>query len=284
MKKEFGKEEKRMRKYLTAGGVVFAGVAFFLVATVRGAPAPGALKGEIGRAVEQALKEGRDTFPVSDFDGFLKKVVTKSGGVDYRVAAAHRAELENFLSRVRRAPLARLEKNELKALFINAYNAYTIQSILDHPGVTSIRKIPGVWKRRRHIVGGFKLTLDEMEHGILRPYFKDARIHFAINCASRSCAPLAPFAYRGRNLDRSLDERTRFSLARPAFLQIRDGRIYVTSYFKWFGEDFGDARAFLIRYAPRKTALWIRKHPDAPIRFLDYDWSLNGPSPEKRER
>ena len=103
------------------------------------------------------------------------------------------------------ADLSTLAPAHLKALLINAYNALTVRTILDHPQVQSIRDIDGAWETLRHRVGGFDLTLDGLEHNLLRPFFKDPRIHFAVNCASRSCAPLPGWAYSGTDLEQQLE-------------------------------------------------------------------------------
>lgn len=261
------------------------GIFALLFVAACGAPKAEAVGGDIGRAVTRSIEAGRGTFDHGDWDALLRAAVDPATGrVDYPLLARRRAELDRYLAAVAAAPLETLSRDESFALLANAYNAYTVASILDHPGVRSIRDIPGVWTRTKHRVAGFDLTLDEIEHKILRPYYRDPRVHFVINCASASCAPLAPFALTGANLDETLDARTRFALAKESFLRIERNTIFVSSYFKWFPEDFGDVRAFLVKYAPPEKAEWIEAHPDAPIRYLDYDWSLNGPSPPPSDR
>jgi uncharacterized protein DUF547 len=160
-----------------------------------------------------------------------------------------------------------------------------VASVLDHPRVASIRDIPGVWTERRHRVGGFDLTLDEIEHRILRPFFKDPRIHFALNCASRSCAPLPAWAYDGDRLEAQLEERARAFLADKRNVRVEGSNLLLSRYFDWYGSDFtaagwrGTAPSiadYVARHAAPDVARFIDKHAGKPpIGFRDYDWSLN---------
>jgi hypothetical protein len=134
------------------------------------------------------------------------------------------------------------------------------------------------------------VTLDDIEHGIIRPTFKEARIHYAVNCASISCPPLATTPYRARILDAQLDEAARRFLASPEGLQVRGDTLRVSNIFKWYGEDFLDdyaplvpgsrdrqERAILgaiVKHGPAEAAALARTGRPA-IRFLSYDWSLN---------
>jgi len=209
--------------------------------------------------------------------------------VDYRLMLEHRAGLQAYLQAAAEARLDRLAPHHLQALLINAYNALTVASILDHSQVASIRDIPGVWAERRHRVGGFGLTLDDIEHRILRPFFRDPRIHFALNCASRSCAPLPPWAYDGERLDAQLEERTNTFLSDGKNVRVEGSKLLVSRYFDWYGSDFtaGGWRgaapsiaAYVARHAASGVAAFIaRNEGKVSIEFLDYDWSLNAARP-----
>ncbi|MGH9798370.1 MAG: hypothetical protein ACRD5D_09480, partial [Candidatus Polarisedimenticolia bacterium] len=118
-----------------------------------GAPPARAAKGQVARAIEASLTSGKASFAHDEWDRLLRDP-TRGGLADYRILGARRAELDAYLGRVAEAPLDRLAPGELKALLINAYNAFTVRSILDHPGVGSIREIPGVWTSTTHTVGG----------------------------------------------------------------------------------------------------------------------------------
>jgi hypothetical protein len=247
-------------------------------------PRAEAVGGEIGDRVEQALATGTQAFDHSTWNTLLADTVT-DGFVDYAVMRERRAELDRYLGRIAEAELGALSRDHLMALLINAYNAYTVASILDHPDVESIREIDGVWKERKHRVGGFEVTLDEIEHGLLRPYFKDPRVHVAVNCASWSCPPLPAWAFDGERLDAQLEEWTRAFFADPDYATLRDGKLWLSRILDWYGGDFtapdAEPRAdtlagFVARYAaePLRTAI-EEAGGNPPIEFFEYDWSLN---------
>jgi len=254
------------------------------LSTACGAPASRPASGEIADQIRAALDSGDATFDHATFDRLLAEG-TRDGFVDYGYFQEHRDELDGYLSRVARANLASLEPDDLMALLINAYNALTIQSILDHWPVESIRDIDGVWNRATHTVGGQEVTLDAIEHNLLRPFFKDPRIHFAVNCASLSCAPLAPWAFTGEGLEEQLEDRTRGFLSAPKNVRIEGETLLVSKYFDWYGEDFTQEGwepiaktipAFIARYTRPEVRAFIESQDgDPPLRFLEYDWSLN---------
>lgn len=251
-----------------------------------GAPESREAEGPVADDVRAALESGTETFQHAAWDTLLA-IGTRDGFVDYEVFQVRRSDLDAYLARVGDAPLERLAPAHLEALLINAYNAYTIQSILDHPDVSSIREIPGVWSERTHRVGGHLLTLDQIEHNLLRPFFRDPRIHFAVNCASRSCAPLPAWAFDGALLDQQLEARTTAFLTDSANVRLAGEALEVSKYFDWYGEDFvaegWDPREatipeFIARYAsPEVREAVVGSPSELPLRFLDYDWSLNTP-------
>lgn len=172
---------------------------------------------------------------------------------------------------------------ERMAFWINAYNVMAIHVVLENYPVDSIRDVGSwlrpVWKRDAGVVAGQMRTLDEIEHEILRS-MGDARIHAAVVCASVSCPPLRAEAYTGEDLDEQLDHQMRRWLANPEIgLTIeREGQqARVSSIFKWFSEDFeaeaGSVRAYIEPYLTEQQRALLR--PDARIRYLDYDWTLN---------
>jgi len=223
--------------------------------------------------------------------------------VAYAALKADRAALDRVIAQFD-APAARGEagwtREQRMAFWINAYNAFTLRAIVDHypipsPWFTllprnSIRQIDGVWTRLTWPVAGRPVTLDDIEHKILRPVFHDARVHFAINCASVSCPPLAAGPYRDQALDAQLDAAARRYLGSPEGLQIDGDTIRVSSILDWYGEDFVPRYAPLIageRSAKDKAILGViitHGNADAATRaargnskiaFLKYDWSLN---------
>ncbi len=253
------------------------------------APASAPAGGEIGDQVAAALRSGNAKFEHPEWERLLAESV-RDGLVDYGSLSRHRDVLDRYLDRIAKAELFRLRPDHLKALLINAYNAYTAVAILGHPGVASIRDIDGVWSKTTHTVGGFEVTLDNIEHNLLRPYFKDPRIHVAVNCASQSCAPLPPWAFDGDRLDAQLDEWTRAFFANSKYARIEGGKLWLSSLLDWYGGDFtamearprADTLAGFVRLsAPPEIASFIdQKGGNPEIAFLEYDWSLNqAPAP-----
>ena len=256
-----------------------------------GAPPSRPAEGEVADAVRAALVGGTDTFENADW-GELLAAGSRDGLVDYAAFRERRPALDAYLARVAAADLARLAPAHLEALLINAYNALTVRTILDHPGVASIRDIDGVWTEQTHIVGGFPLTLDAIEHNLLRPFWRDPRLHFALNCASRSCAPLPRWAYEGDTLAAQLEERTRAFLTDPKQVRVEGSTLALSRYFEWYGTDFTadgwspraeTAALFVALYAEGPVAEFIHSTQGHPaVTFLDYDWTLNeagSPSP-----
>lgn len=184
-----------------------------------------------------------------------------------------------------------LARDDALAFWINVYNAVTVELILEHFPVDSIKDIDGAgllgspWKLERVTIGGRDLTLDEIEHEIIRPTFDEPRIHFAVNCASVGCPPLASEAYVGAQLDAQLDRVTRRALNDPDWVDLSecagaygDGTIRLSKIFDWFRDDFGGddgIRDFLVRHRP--DAAFRVRNTSCGLSFMDYDWDLNDP-------
>ena len=194
--------------------------------------------------------------------------------------------------RVARPRLRRLDRDARLAFLINAYNAFTVELILRQtPRPDSIRDIGsifrGPWKQRFFTLLGEERTLDELEHEMIRgnPDLLDPRIHFAVNCASVGCPALRPEAYTGERLDAQLADSTRRFLSdrRRNRYDAEAGVLRVSSIFDWYQEDFEDSAGglgdYLLQYADALAlpaeARRNLEAGDLPVRFLDYDWSLN---------
>lgn len=223
-----------------------------------------------------------DTVDHSLFDSLLKQYVQGSN-VNYQGFKRDEVRLDDYLKILEQTDPDTLSGNEQFAFYINAYNSWTIKLILTgYPGVESIKDLGGLfsspWKKKIVRMNGKIITLDEIEHAILRPKFKDPRVHFAINCASRSCPPLRPEAYTGNLLDSQLDDATRRFLNDPKQNYLDGNDLYVSSIFKWFGEDFNrDVIGFFIQYAQDELRNNLKsRKSNITVHYLDYDWSLNG--------
>jgi len=214
--------------------------------------------------------------------GRLLKAHVIDGKVDYAGFKHDEADLDRYLAQLEKVNPDRLDRAEQMAFYINAYNAWTIKLILSHyPGVKSIKDLGSLfqspWKKKFVKINGKTTTLDHIEHGILRPVFKDPRVHFAVNCASKSCPPLQDKPFTGADLDRQLDAATIHFINDPHSNFIKGDKLYVSRIFKWFGEDFGgDILGFFRTYARDGLAKQMAAAGDKlEVRYLGYDWSLN---------
>lgn len=235
--------------------------------------------------------------------GQLLQAHVRGAGVGYAALKADRHRLDAIVAGMS-TPAPDEERSWSRAqrmsFWINAYNALTLQAIVNHYPIrsrlltvaprNSIRQIDGVWTSLAWQVAGRRVTLDDIEHKILRPEFGDARIHFAVNCASVSCPPLAAEPYRATTLDAQLDTAARRYLASGEGLRLSGSTLAVSSIFKWYGDDFiasyasrvSGARSVseravlgaIVAFGPAEAvaaAVTGRPH----LRFLAYNWSLN---------
>ena len=207
----------------------------------------------------------------------------KDGVVDYESFKNVEAKLEQYLKVLEKTDTKTLSRNEQFAFYVNAYNAWTIKLILSgYPGIKSIKDLGSLfkspWKKKICRIDGKIITLDDIEHNILRPRFKDPRVHFAINCAAKSCPPLRSEPYSGGELDQQLDEMTRAFINDLESNRLEGHTLYVSSIFKWFAEDFNkDIVGFFLKYAKGDLKEQLEANKEKiEVKYLDYDWSLNG--------
>jgi uncharacterized membrane protein YdjX (TVP38/TMEM64 family) len=216
------------------------------------------------------------------FDTLLRKHVDEQGRVDYVGLKQHAAQLDAYIATLGTAPVAELGRNERLALLINAYNAFTLRLILDHAPLKSIKDIPAEqrWDAKRWLLGGETVSLTQIEHEMIRPNFREPRIHFALVCAAKGCPPLRNEAFTAEKLDEQLESQTRYVHSHAAWFQFdpKQNVLKLTSLYKWYGDDFrqvsGSVPAFAAQYSDE-----LKRALDAgqPVReeFMDYDWSLN---------
>jgi Protein of unknown function, DUF547 len=206
----------------------------------------------------------------------------KPGGVDYTGFKSEEGKLDQYLKVLEHTDLKTLSRNELFAYYINAYNAWTIKLILSaYPDLSSIKDLgtflKSPWQKKFVRIGGDVVTLDYIEHHILRPRFKDPRVHFAINCSAASCPPLRSEPYLGSSLDQQLDQSTRSFINNPNSYRFDGDTLYVSRIFEWFSEDFNDdVVGFYLKYAQDGLKEKLTEKKDViQVKYLYYDWSLN---------
>ncbi|MGA8830089.1 MAG: DUF547 domain-containing protein [Desulfomonilaceae bacterium] len=258
-----------------------------------------------GQAIAETEKAN---FSFNLYGEILKQYVTDNGLVDYSGLKANRKPLDEFI-----ASLSRLDPQvydawsdeEKIAFWINDYNALTLKAIIDHYPIkasffesliyprNSIRQIPGVWDKLTFPVMGRELTLDGIEHGILRTKFDEPRIHMALVCAAMGCPPLRNEPYIAAKLNAQLDNQaSNFLKNKNKFrIDLAANKVYLSPIFDWFGQDFiknygvedefsgfsAKQRAvlnFISRYVGLADKAFLMKDGFS-IEYLNYDWSLN---------
>lgn len=194
--------------------------------------------------------------------------------------AADSAKLDAYLESFANFDVETLDENEQFAAYANIYNALTVQYIVGRYPTKSIRAgfIVGPWKRVFTQINGEELSLDAIEHEILRAEWDDPRVHYAVNCAAYSCPNLQTDAWFGETLDDDLDRAARAYVNDPRGVTIRrNGTLQVSTIYKWFREDFGGSNDgvidHLIEYAEPELAAQIEAK--RRITKHEYDWDLN---------
>ncbi|MBI1288794.1 MAG: DUF547 domain-containing protein [Flavobacteriales bacterium] len=211
----------------------------------------------------------------------LQKHVDDRGWVSYRGFLNDTAILNNYLLWLSsNPPRLSADSDEKLAFWINAYNAFTVKLILDHYPVSSIKDIKNgvpfvnsVWDIKFFEVGSEEMSLNAIEHSILRKQFDEPRIHFAIVCASMSCPQLRNEAYTADKLEQQLtNQAVRFINDTTKNVLARE-KLQLSAIFKWYRKDFTkeiSLKEYLRKYAKEAVS------EKAKVSYLDYDWSLNG--------
>jgi len=205
------------------------------------------------------------------------------------VTATDKQRLQKYLEQMRALAISQFNRQEQLAYWINLYNAATINIVLEHFPVESIRDInlsssflsglfaAGPWQAKMLTVEGEKLSLDDIEHRILRPIWRDSRIHYAVNCASLGCPNLQTEAFTPGNMERLLNDAARAYINHPRGASIRNGELVLSKIYDWFQEDFGDSTRGVLAHLRQHAEPGLRKRLEdyeGGISY-DYDWSLN---------
>lgn len=235
-----------------------------------------------------------------DYTEVLETYVDDQGLVDYAQLQANRQQLDGFVDSFAAVAPSDFEtwtEAEQIAYWVNAYNAITLQSIINQdPLKGSIKDILGVWRITTHAVLDQSKTLDDIEHNMLRANYNEPRIHAALVCAAISCPPLRTEPFRGDTLDAQLEDQSQIFIDSPMGVQIdRDNnQVKLSMIFSWFGQDwiptYGVDEGFAGNEAERAVLNFVSNYvseEDAAylqaggyeVQYLDYDWALNSQSP-----
>ena len=224
--------------------------------------------------------------PWDDFLGhYLKAGSDGINRVAYgAVTPADRKALDAYLRKLQDVPIRKFSRPEQRAYWINLYNATPVKVVLDHYPVASITKInisPGLfakgpWKKKLLTVEGEPVSLDDIEHRILRPIWNDPRTHYAVNCASLGCPNLPAQAFTAGNTEKLLEEGARAYVNHTRGARVDNGRLVVSSIYVWFGSDFGGEDGVIAHL--KKYAEPALKKQLGKVDGIDdhaYDWTLN---------
>ncbi len=239
---------------------------------------------------EKNAPNSRESINHSLWDNLLSRHVRKSNRgvnlVDYRgFSAADRTMLADYIAILTGVSISQFNRDQQLAYWINLYNALTVQVVLDHYPVDSIRDInisPGLftigpWDKTLISIEGEDLTLNDIEHRILRPIWRDPRIHYAVNCASIGCPDLRDRAYSGTEIDTALDRAATAYVNDPRGVSVVDGKVSVSKIYDWFIEDFGGSEGMVLRHLQHYAAHELAARLEAIGKLSDvhYDWSIN---------
>ncbi len=239
-------------------------------------------------------------FPHEILDRVLKKHVANTGAVDYRALSSQPGDLDTYVdSLALESPHSHDNRfsrpGDRLAYWINAYNALVLKGVVTAYPVASVMAVGTegwFFREQKFVLGGVELTLDHLENRIIRPEFRDARIHFAINCAAASCPPLENRVFDGPTLEQRLDGATRRFARTASHVRIDGGvgTIYLSKLLEWFATDFeagfsprnpdeprtlSPQLRFLLPYLQESDAEYLQANPDVAITFAEYDWALN---------
>ena len=208
----------------------------------------------------------------SKWTEILQLYVAENGDVNYKKMQKNRDTLKVYLNDLAsNPPKDSWSNSEIKAYWINAYNAFTVQLVLDNYPIKSIKDISEPWAQMFFKIGGKSMSLNTIEHEILRP-MGDPRIHFAIVCASESCPKLLNYAYESETLNDQLDQAAKEFINDASKNSLTASEITISKIFKWFKSDFPKGDDF-ISYLNNYSI--VKLFPETKNNYQNYNWFLN---------
>jgi hypothetical protein len=248
-----------------------------------------ALLGRAAQAAEPGLDALLGRYASTGPDG-----VTRVAYARWKASAADMAALDSWIAEAATRRPSAMPRNEAYAFWANLYNALTLKVVLERYPVRSIkdirstgvgldpRQFAGPWRTRLVTIEGNRMSLDDIEHGTMRPSFRDPRVHYAVNCASIGCPNLPARAWRAASLEADLDAAARaFVNHTRAAALLQGGGLRVSSIYRWFREDFGGDDAGILAHLRRYAAPPLAEALRNVTRVAEdaYDWALNDATP-----
>ncbi|RTE67444.1 DUF547 domain-containing protein [Amphritea opalescens] len=231
----------------------------------------------------------------SEWDHFLSTYVVVNDDSDTalrgintlnyaQVTPTDKQALKSYIAKLTALPISEYNRDQQRAYWINLYNALTIDVVLDHYPVKSIMDIKlsgfftrGPWEEKLVTIEQQPVSLNDIEHRILRPIWNDPRTHYAVNCASLGCPNLSTQAYTAENMEQQLEQAASAFINHPRGANVSNGKLIVSSIYNWFKEDFGDSDTQIIQHLKQYANAPLKQQLATIQQISDdqYDWQLN---------
>ena len=273
-----------MKTHRILAGVYILSILSLISVNIYAAP-----KSTLWDKWSQNSPKNSKTIDHSQWSYFLNKylVTNTPSGVNLvkysSVTNIDKKKLGDYLTNLQEHKISDYNRNVQFAYWINLYNALTVKLIIDHYPVSSITKIKsgwfsfGPWDMKIAKIEGSQLTLNDIEHRILRPIWKDNRIHYALNCASISCPNLQSVAYTSKNTNSLLNPAVKAYIDSPHGVNFKNGKLILSSIYDWYKIDFAKDNQGLLKYLAdnaNKNLSDKLKNYKGSIQY-DYNWNLN---------
>jgi len=221
---------------------------------------------------KEAVKAEPKAFSHAAWNTLAQKHISSAGKVNYKGFKADIAAFDGYLKSLADNPVqSSWSRNEKMAYWINAYNAFTIKLVVNNYPVKSIMDLDGgkPWDKKWIKLGVKTYSLNNIEHDILRPTYKDARIHFAVNCAAKSCPPVWNKAWTAANLNGQLEKSAKSFINNSKYNSVGGSNAIISKIFEWYAVDFGNIIDYLNKYANTKVVA------GTTVKYQEYNWALN---------
>lgn len=216
-------------------------------------------------------QEATDFFTATD--AFFKTYV-EGGRVDYKAIVEDPSSINRVLGMAEKISIPREHSKEYQAFWINSYNLLVIKSVVDNYPIGSPLDKAGFFDKTKHIIGGKELTLNDIEHKMLRAVFpQEPRFHFVLVCAGLGCPPIINKAYAPASLEVQLEEQTKLALNDPLFIQVNKNKVKISQIFEWYKNDFTQDGNSLVDYINKYRSITLPEK--AKVSFYEYNWALN---------
>ena len=198
----------------------------------------------------------------------------ENGKVDYKSIVKDPSSINELLDIAKKINIPKNNRADYQAFWINAYNLLVIKSIVDNYPIKSPLEKAGFFDLKKHVIGGKEITLNDIEHKMLRAVFpKEPRVHFVLVCAGLGCPHIINKAYWPKTLNVQLEKQTKLALNNPEFIQVEKKKVKISQIFEWYRGDFIKDGKSLVNFINQYR---IDKLPEkAKVSFYPYNWALN---------